>query len=183
MSKVAILLGPDFEDKEFTVPRGALLDAGHEAVVVGPEQGKELTGKRGETTYRADAGIADVDPDDFDAVVIPGGYSPDKLRTDERFVHFVSRAVQRQTPVFAVCHAPSLLIEADVVRGKTMTSWPSIRTDLKNAGANWVDQQVVEDPPFTTSRNPDDLPAFSKALLDKLEATSGAKAETAGRRS
>jgi len=183
MSKVAILLGPDFEDSEFSVPRDALVDAGHDAVVVGPEKGKELTGKRGDVTFRADVGIADVDPEDFDAVVIPGGYSPDKLRTDERFVDFVSQATQRQTPIFAVCHAPSLLIEADVVRGKTMTSWPSIRTDLENAGANWVDQQVVRDAPFTTSRNPDDLPAFSKALLDELGASRGAQRETAANRS
>lgn len=176
MSKVAILLGPDFEDREFSVPRDAVIDAGHEAVVIGPDAGEELTGKRGDVTFAADVGIADVKASDFDAVVVPGGYSPDKLRTDDRFVQFVSDAVKRETPVFAICHAGSLLIEADVVRGKTMTSWPSIRTDLINAGANWVDQEVVEDAPFTTSRNPDDLPAFSKALVDRLARTGAATA-------
>ena len=168
MSRVAILLGEDFEDSEFDTPLTTLLQSNHEVTVVGPEAGAELHGKKGRVTYTADAGIGDVDPGDFDAVVIPGGYSPDKLRTDQRFVDFVKAQIDADHPVAAICHAGSLLIEADVVRGRTVTSWPSIRTDLLNAGAQWVDQEVVEDGPLITSRKPDDLSAFSKAILARI---------------
>jgi protease I len=168
MSKVAILLGPDFEDSEFDTPHTTLQQNDHDVTVIGTEAGQELKGKKGRVTYTADAGIDDVDPGDFDALVIPGGYSPDKLRTDQRFVDFVRRFAESDRPVAAICHAPSLLIEADVVRGRAMTSWPSIRTDLLNAGAQWVDEPVVEDGPFITSRNPDDLTAFSQAILGRI---------------
>ena len=113
-------------------------------------------------------GIAEADPDDYDALVLPGGYSPDHLRTDDDVVAFVRTMVQIERPVAAVCHAPWLLIEADVVEGKTVTSWPSVATDLRNAGANWVDQEVVVDGLLITSRKPDDLPAFTDTILKAI---------------
>lgn len=170
MATVAIVLGEDFEDVEFENPRSELLEHGHDVVVVGTEEGKELTGKQGEVTYTVDKGVDEVNANDFDALVIPGGYSPDHLRMDEKMVRFVKNCSDKGMPVAAICHAGSLLIEADVVKRRTVTSWPSIRTDLQNAGAAWMDQEVVYDGNLITSRNPDDLPAFTKALLGELPA-------------
>lgn len=168
MAKVAIVLGDDFEDVEFETPRSALVDHGHEVSVIGLEQGAEVIGKRGEVSYTIDCTADQVHPADFDALVIPGGYSPDHLRTDTTLVRFVKGCSDSGMPVAAICHAGSLLIEADVVKGRTVTSWPSIRTDLQNAGAAWMDGEVVADGNLITSRNPDDLPAFTKELLDRL---------------
>ena len=136
--------------------------------------------------------IADVDADDFDALVIPGGYSPDRLRQDPRMVAFTREMFDAGKPVAAICHAGSMLIEADVVEDRMLTSWPSIRTDLLNAGAHWIDREVVQDGNLITSRQPDDLPAFVAAILDQLEhgaaerlhappAASTAEPEPAGR--
>src|SRR5207302_2036034 len=110
----------------------------------------------------------DVDAGDFDALVIPGGYSPDKLRMNDDVVSFVRKMGDQGRLVAAICHAGSLLIEADLVEGRTVTSWPSIRTDLINAGAEWVDRQVAVDGNFVTSRKPDDVDAFSQAILERL---------------
>ena len=110
----------------------------------------------------------DVSADQFDALVIPGGYSPDKLRTDEGIVSLVQKIAGADKPVAAICHAGSLLVEADAVRGRRVTSWPSVRTDLINAGAQWEDAEVVEDGNLITSRKPDDLPAFCAAILQRL---------------
>jgi protease I len=168
MANVAILLEDDFEDSEFDTPRTTLLESEHQVTVIGREAGKELHGKKGRVTYTADVGIDEVSADDFDLLVVPGGYSPDKLRTDPRVVGFVRTMHDQGKPVAAICHAGSLLIEANVVRGVTLTSWPSIKTDLINAGATWVDEEVVEHGQFITSRRPDDLPAFARAILDRL---------------
>jgi protease I len=168
MAKVAIVLGEDFEDVEFEKPRTELLEHGHEVTVIGTEEGKELTGKKGDVTFTVERAVGQVNANDFDALVIPGGYSPDHLRTDDKMVRFVKDCSEKGMPVAAICHAGSLLIEADVVKGRTVTSWPSIRTDLQNAGAAWMDQEVVYDGNLITSRNPDDLPAFTKALLGEL---------------
>ena len=130
-----------------------------------------MKGKRGKATARIERTAADADVGEFDALVIPGGYSPDHLRLDPGAVSFVRRFSGTGKPVAAVCHGPQLLIEADVVRGKTLTSWPSIRKDLENAGARWIDRQVVEDGNLITSRKPDDLEAFSAAILRRLERT------------
>jgi len=168
MAKVAIVLGEDFEDSEFTVPFERLKDAGHEVTVVGTERGRQVRGKRGKATIRIDAAAREVDPDDFDALIIPGGYSPDHLRLDRDVVRLVRAFADAAKPIAAVCHGPQLLIEADVVRGRTVTSWPSVRKDLENARARWVDREVVENGNLITSRKPDDLEAFSAAILERL---------------
>lgn len=175
MARIALLLGPDFEDSEYTVPRRRLEEAGHEIVVIGVEQGATVEGKRGEASVRIDAAASESDPGRFDALVIPGGYSPEKLRTDADVIAFVETFWGTGRPVAAVCRGPQLLIEADVVRGKEVTSWPSVRRDLESAGARWRDAEVVQDGPLITSRKPDDLEAFSDAVLGALQgARSGA---------
>lgn len=168
MAKVAFVLADDFEDSEFRVPYDRITEAGHEATVIGTEAGAEVTGKQGEETFTIEATPDQVNAEDFDALVVPGGYSPDKLRTDEGTVKFVQGIFGADKTVAAICHAGSLLIEADAVRGRTVTSWPSIRTDLVNAGAEWVDREVVEDANLITSRNPGDLDAFCTAILGRL---------------
>lgn len=168
MARVAILLGDEFEDSEYTVPRERLDAAGHACTVVGSERGARLRGKRGRAEATVDAAASEVDADDFDAVLIPGGHSPDHLRLDRHVVELVRRFVDDEKPTAVVCHGPQLLIEAERVRGRTLTSWPSVRKDLENAGAEWVDREVVEDGPLITSRKPDDLEAFSEAFLKRL---------------
>ncbi len=168
MAKVAFVLADMFEDSEFRVPYDRIREAGHEVAVVGQEAGKEVKGKQGEETFTPEVTADSVSPGDFDALVIPGGYAPDKLRTDEGIVKFVRAFVDADKPVAAICHAGSLLVEADAVRGRTVTSWPSVKTDLENAGARWVDREVVEDGNLITSRKPDDLDAFTGAILGRL---------------
>ena len=168
MPKVAMLVGPEFEDSEAAIPLRELKKAGHEVELVGKQAGETVHGKRGEEDLRIERAARDANPDDYDALVIPGGHSPDHLRTDEAVVSFVREFARSGKTVAAVCHGPQLLIEADVVDGKTMTSWPSVRKDLENAGVRWVDQEVCEDGAFITSRKPDDLEAFSKAVLERL---------------
>jgi protease I len=158
----------DFEDSEFTVPFDRLKNAGHEVVVIGSKAGEIVIGKRGQSRATIDRTAHGLNPDDFDALVIPGGYSPDHLRLDQDVVSFVRRFYETGKPVAAICHGPQLLIEADVVDGKTVTSWPSVRTDLKNAGAKWVDREVAVDGNLITSRKPDDLEAFSNEILARL---------------
>jgi protease I len=168
MARVAFVVGEDFEDTEFRVPFDRVRQAGHEAVLVGAKAGQELHGKKGKETVRTEQAASQLDAKDFDAIVIPGGYSPDHLRMDAGVVSFVRAASQAKKPIAAVCHGPSLLIEADLVRGRTITSWPSIRRDLINAGATWVDERVVEDGGLITSRNPHDVDAFSQAIMKRL---------------
>jgi deglycase len=168
MAKVAFILDEMFEDSEFRLPYDRVTEAGHQATVVGLEKDKKLSGKKGDETITTQVAVDDVSAEGFDALVIPGGYSPDKIRTHQKMVSFTRAMVQAGKPVAAVCHAGWMLAEADVLRGKTVTSWPSIKTDLVNAGAEWVDQEVVEDGNLITSRNPDDLEAFSKTLLSQL---------------
>lgn len=168
MARVAFVVGEDFEDTEFRVPFDRVRQAGHEAVLVGAKAGQELHGKKGKETVRTEHAASQLDAKDFDVVVIPGGYSPDHLRMDAAVVSFVRDASRAHKPIAAVCHGPSLLIEADLVRGRTVTSWPSIRKDLLNAGATWVDERVVEDGGLITSRNPHDVEAFSLAIMKHL---------------
>jgi len=156
---------------ELTDPWEAVEKAGHEPVLLSPETGEvqtfnHLTAAEKETVDQA---VGDASVDDFAALVLPGGVAnPDALRTDEGAVSFVKAFVESGKPVAAICHAPWTLIEADVVRGKTVTSWPSLQTDLRNAGATWVDEEVVTDGNLITSRNPEDLPAFNQALLKAI---------------
>ncbi len=169
MASVAFVLADNFEDSEFKVPYDRIREAGHEVTVIGTDAGKEVKGKQGEETFTPEVTPDQVNPADFDALVIPGGYSPDKIRTDKAMVGLTKSLFDAGKPVAAICHAGWMLAEADVVRGKTVTSWPSIKTDLVNAGANWVDQEVVEDGNLITSRKPDDLEAFSKTFLSQIE--------------
>jgi protease I len=168
MARVAFILDEMFEDSEFQVPYDRVREAGHDAVIVGLRRGKQVTGKNGAkvTTEKASD---EVRPEDFDALVIPGGYSPDKIRVDPGMVALTREVYQANKPVAAICHAGWMLAEADIVRGKTVTSYKSIKTDMVNAGANWVDQEVVEEGNLITSRTPDDLPAFCDALLRQLK--------------
>lgn len=168
MARVAMLVGPMFEDVEFRVPYDELRKAGHEVTVVGQRRGEKLEGKRGEETIEAQAGVRDVEPQAFDALVIPGGFSPDHLRMNPDVVGWVRTFAHTHRPLAAVCHAPSLLIEADLVRGRRLTSWPSVRTDLLNAGAEWVDEKTVVDDSLITARKPDDLESFTQAILARL---------------
>jgi protease I len=169
MARVAFIVDDLFEDAEFMDPLERVRKAGHEAVVVGLSAGKEITGKKGAKATVAKAS-SEVSADEFDALVIPGGYSPDKIRTDENLVALTRAIDAAGKPVAAICHAGWVLAEADIVRGRSVTSYHSIRTDLKNAGATWVDQEVVEDGNLITARHPGDIPAFCDTLLKHLDA-------------
>ena len=169
MARVAFIVDEMFEDSEFRVPFDRLRQAGHDVVVVGSEAGTHLEGKRRKEHLTTALSVHDVSADEFDALVIPGGYSPDHLRIDPLMVAFTREFVAAGKPVAAVCHAGSLLAEADVIEDRTVTSWPSIKTDLLNAGAHWVDEPVVEDGALITSRRPEDLTVFSDAILRQLE--------------
>ena len=169
MAKVAFILDEMFEDSEFSFPYRRVQEAGHEAVVIGQEKGKELVGKRGKEKITTDISIDSVGDEEFDGLMIPGGYSPDKIRTNSGMVDLTRSMYEAGKPVAAICHAGWMLAEANILSGKTVTSWPSIRTDLVNAGAQWVDQEVCEDRNLITSRMPDDLEPFTKAFLAQLE--------------
>ena len=168
MARIVMPVGEGYEDAEFQVPRDRLKEKGHTVVVIGEEKGRTVRGKRGQSAVVVETTAEETRPEDFDAMVIPGGYGPDRLRTDEDLVDFVGRFVASGKPVAAICHGPQLLIEAGQVEGRTLTSWPSVRTDLLNAGAAWVDEEVVVDGNLITSRKPGDLDAFVAALMDQL---------------
>jgi protease I len=168
MATIAFVLETDYEDSEFDQPWSALLDDGHTCVLIGTEVGKELKGKKGRSSTEVERTPDMVDVEDFAALVIPGGYSPDKLRIHDGIVDFTRKFMDSGKPVAAICHAGQLLVEAGVVEGRTVTSWPSVRTELELAGAEWVDREVVEDGNLITSRKPDDLPAFTEALKRRL---------------
>jgi len=169
--KIAILATDGFEQVELTEPRKALDDAGATTVVISPKSG-EIKGwklKEWGDTVKVDKPLADANPNDNDGLVLPGGVmNPDHLRMEPEAVNFVRQFVATEKTVAAICHGPWILIEADVVRGRKVTSWPSIKTDLKNAGASWMDQEVVTDGQFIFSRKPDDIPAFSKAVIEAV---------------
>jgi protease I len=169
MSKVAVIIDDLFEDVEYTEPAEAFRSAGHEIVHVGIENGKTVKGKKKGTEVRIDRAVDEARVDDFDALLIPGGYSPDKLRVHDSAVGFVRTFVNSGKPVFSICHAPQILITADVIRGRMITGYKSVIQDIKNAGAEFVDQEVVEDGNLISSRNPDDIPAFTKAALARLD--------------
>ena len=166
--RVAILVEDGFEDRELTGPLEALQRAGASVTIVGPTVGASFRGKRGDAvvTSQLAAGAARIA--DFDAVIIPGGYAPDKMRLRHAMVDLARDAMAAQKPVAAICHGAQLLISADALRGRTLTCWPSIAIDVKNAGGLYVDKPVVEDGNLITSRKPDDVPAFSDAIIRAL---------------
>jgi len=167
--KVACVLAPDFEDSEFSEPYNAMLQAGHDVTIVGLEAGAPIHGKKGEAKAAAEKAFAEVSPDQFDALFIPGGHSPDKLRAHDVAVKFVKAFMQAGKPAMVICHGPQLLLTADEYKGHRMTAWKTIQGDLKKAGANVVDQEVVVDRNLVTSRQPSDLPAFIRESLKLLE--------------
>ena len=168
MAKVAICVDAEYEDTELDFPRECLTRGGHDVVIVGTQAGKRLKGRRGRSSVGVQRSSREVRANEFDAIVIPGGHSPDRLRLDEAMVSFVRDAVVQDKLVAAACHGTQLLIEADVVRDRAVTSWRSIKRDLINAGAIFRDQQVVEDGKFITSGNPDGVEAFADAILRRL---------------
>ncbi|MEO1770620.1 MULTISPECIES: type 1 glutamine amidotransferase domain-containing protein [Enterococcus] len=167
--KIAVIVTDLVEDVELTSPKEALEKDGNEVVLIEKEAGKEITGKQG-NTFIIDTNIDDVNPEDFDALLIPGGFSPDQLRADQRFVDFVAYFLENDRPLFAICHAPQLFIQTGLTKGRTMTAYDTVRPDLAYAGANVKDEEVVVDNMLVTSRNPDDIPAFNEKIIEILHA-------------
>lgn len=169
--KVAILVADGFEQVEMTKPRDALEEAGAETKIVslkpGQIQGMHHADKGDK--FDVDLTVADARPKEFDALMIPGGLlNPDALRSDEDALEFARHFFRERKPVAAICHGPQVLISADLVRGRKMTSWPAIQADMRNAGARWVDEEVVVDNGLVTSRKPDDIPAFNKKMIEEF---------------
>lgn len=169
--RVAFLATDGFEQSELLEPRRILDEAGATTTVVSPKAG-EIKGWAESDwgqSVKVDRTLDEVSAGDFDALVLPGGQiNPDKLRLEPKAVSFVHEFFEAGKPVGAICHGPWLLVEAEVVRGRKVTSWPSIRKDLENAGAHWTDQEVVTDKGLVTSRKPDDIPAFGKKLIEEI---------------
>jgi protease I len=166
--KIAILVADGFEQVELTEPRKALQDAGADAKVVSPADGhvKGWDHKDWGDEISVDIALKSANADDFDALLLPGGVmNPDHLRMNPDAVRFVRDFFDAGKPVAAICHGPWSLVEADVLRGRTLTSWPSLKTDIRNAGGNWVDKEVVNHHGLVTSRKPDDIPAFNREMI------------------
>lgn len=170
--KIAVLVEEGFEQVELTKPMQALKDAGAEADIISPNENSEI--KAWNHTdwgdkFKVDKKLSDVKAEDYNALLLPGGVmNPDKLRVNKDAVSFVNKFMEAGKPVAAICHGPWTLIETGKVKGKKMTSYPTLQTDLKNAGADWVDQEVVVDNGLVTSRNPDDIPAFNKKMIEEF---------------
>ncbi len=169
MAKIATLMTDMFEDSEYTEPANAFREDGHEVIIIEKESGNKIKGKN-ETEVEVDNGIDHVQPSEFDALFLPGGFSPDILRADDRFVSFTKAFMDADKPVFAICHGPQLLITAKTLEGRDVTGYKSIKVDLENAGATYHDEEVfVCQNQLVTSRTPDDLPAFIKESLKLLK--------------
>ncbi|RDY71051.1 MULTISPECIES: type 1 glutamine amidotransferase domain-containing protein [Halobacillus] len=170
MSKIACVMTSMFEDVEYTQPAEAFSNEGHEVTTIEWEAGKEVEGKQGEASVKIDTSIDDVKPEDFDALFIPGGFSPDILRGDDKFVSFAKHFMDEKKPVFAICHGPQLLITAKTLEGRTATGFKSISVDMEYAGVNYQDKEVVVcQDQLVTSRQPDDIPAFNREALKLLK--------------
>lgn len=168
--RIACVLGDGFHDLEFRVPFDKLKAAGHEVVIIGAKKGEAIAGKLGKEKIEPDLAIDEARPDAFGALLIPGGYSPDHLRADDRFVAFTRGFASK--PILAICHGPQLMMTADLVKGRTLTAWKTVQVDLRHAGANVVDKEVCVDKNFVTSRKPEDIDAFVRESLKML--TNGA---------
>lgn len=183
--KVAILATDGFEQSELLEPRKALNEAGAKTEVVSPKNGKVRGWNHKEwgEEVAVDRDLQQADPKQYDALVLPGGVmNPDNLRANPRAVAFVKAFFDQGKPVAAICHGPWTVLETGAARGHRMTSWPSLKTDLKNAGAEWVDEEVVVDKNLVTSRKPDDIPAFNRAMIELFAHARGARhASSAGR--
>ncbi len=166
MKKIAVILTDMFQDVEYQLPADAFRKAGHTLVHVGLIAGSTVKGEYG-TPVQIEKAVRDVSADDFDALFIPGGYSPDRLRVDADAVRFAKEFFTKKKPVFAICHAAQLLITAQVLKGKRVTGWMSLVQDIKNAGAEYVDEEVVVDGNLVSSRKPADIPAFVRESLAK----------------
>jgi protease I len=169
--RVAIVAADMVERVELIEPRKALQDAGAETELISIKPGEIRTFNHFDPaeSERVDKAVEEVDASDYDALLIPGGVgNPDQLRGDENMVAFVRAFFEQGKPVAAICHAPWVLIDAGVVSGRTLTSWPTVGTDLRNAGANWVDKEVVVDSGLVTSRKPDDIPAFNEKMIEEF---------------
>ncbi len=167
--KIAILAEEDFEDSELIEVLRSMKDAGARVLIVGSGSQEIYRGKRGSTTIKVDAIADQVKAEELDAIIVPGGYAPDKMRRHEAMVNLVRKMHDLGRVVAAICHGPQLLISADIVRGHRVTSWPSIAVDLINAGAHWFDAPVVQDGNIITSRKPADLPRFNKSIIEALK--------------
>ena len=169
--KVAILVAEGFEQVELTGPRQALEEAGADTRIVSPAKGQVQGWKHFDKadTFTVDVALDQANPQQFDALLLPGGVAnPDQLRIAPKAIEFIRHFVTEGKPIAAICHGLWPLIDAGVVRGRKVTSWPSLKTDLQNAGANWVDQEVVTDNGLVTSRKPDDIPAFSRKMIEEF---------------
>lgn len=166
--RIAILVEQDFEDSELVEPLRAMKEAGGVVTVVGSGSQRSYWGKRRNANIKADISADQARAEDFDAVIIPGGYAPDKMRMHPSMIELVKKAHDLGRVVAAVCHGPQLLISADIVRGRRVTSWASVAIDLENAGADWIDKPVVVDGNLITARKPADLPAFNNAIVEAL---------------
>jgi len=169
--KIAVLFTDGVEQVELEKPVEGLKNEGAEVVYVTLEPGEVRLYNHIDPndTVQVDTAVADADASDYDGLMLPGGVAnPDFLRGDENAVKFVGAFVEQAKPIAAICHGPWTLVEADVVRGRTLTSWPTLKTDIKNAGGNWVDEEVVVDEGLVTSRNPDDIPAFTEKAIEEF---------------
>ncbi|HEX6209933.1 MAG TPA: type 1 glutamine amidotransferase domain-containing protein [Methylomirabilota bacterium] len=169
--KIAILVTDGFEQVEMTDPRNALDQEGAQTALIAPSSGtvKGWNHRQWGDEFPVDVPLEQADPNAYDALLLPGGVmSPDRLRMNPRAVAFVRSFVEARKPIASICHGPWLLVEADAVRDRTLTSWPSLQTDIRNAGGRWVDQEVLVDQGLVTSRKPDDLPAFNAKMLEEF---------------
>lgn len=168
--KIATVITNLFEDLEYTEPAKAFEEAGHEIVTIGNQKGDTVIGKQEESKVPIDYGIDEVDPNEYDALFIPGGFSPDQLRADDRFVEFAKHFMDEKKPVLAICHGPQLLITAKTLEGRDATGYKSIKVDMEYAGAKYADKEVVVcQDQLVTSRQPDDIPAFTRESLNILK--------------
>ncbi|MBS4208225.1 type 1 glutamine amidotransferase domain-containing protein [Bacillus sp. FJAT-50079] len=167
MAKVAFLLADNYEDSEMVHPYEEIKKAGHETVIIGLEKGVDCKGKKG-AVYQTDIAASEANSSEFDAVVIPGGSAPEALRINEDVVRFVKEINEQNKLIAGICHGPQVMISADVLNGKTATCFIGIRDDVKNAGAEFVDQEVVVSKNIITSRTPKDEPAFIREILEKI---------------
>jgi protease I len=169
--KVAILATHGFEESELVSPKQALEEAGAQVDVIAPENGsiKAWNGKNWGREVNVDKLLSEANADDYDALMLPGGVmNPDKLRMEKKAVAFTAQFFEHGKPIAAICHGPQTLIETGMLKGRTVTSYPSLKTDLENAGATWMDKDVMVDHGLVTSRTPDDLPAFNRKMIEEI---------------